>query len=372
MARKDLHDKPFDEGTIAKLELFEDYAQAWIPTFVMQNCLRFCIIDFFAGTGYDINHVPGSPIRLLQKIKDHVEHITERKIKINLYLNEYDKNKFELLKSACIEYLTINSDINSDINNAISLTFFNEDFDKLFPQLLPIINQMPSLVYLDQNGIRFLSEKYFLELEKTRQTDILYFVSSSYFWRFGETDGFKVHLDIDMDEAKKNPYKFIHRSIINQIRAKLPTNSSLKLYPFSIKKGPNIHGIIFGASHPRAVDKFLSLSWKRNKTNGEANFDIDDDLNKSQLDLFEGIKLTKIESFQKRLREKILNGEIVDNFDAYDFVLEEGHIGSHAADEIKKMKKEKFINYESTSPLVTYDNVYKNKNKIKYTIMGFK
>ena len=38
---------------IAKLEIFEDYAQAWIPTFVMQAKPVICIFDFFAGTGYD-------------------------------------------------------------------------------------------------------------------------------------------------------------------------------------------------------------------------------------------------------------------------------------------------------------------------------
>jgi three-Cys-motif partner protein len=127
----------------------------------------------------------------------------------------------------------------------------------LFPKLLPFINQFPSLVFLDQNGIKFLSERYFLDLEKTRQTDFLYFVSASYFWRFGETDEFKVHLDVDMNAAKRDPYKFIHRNIIEQLRKKIPTHSKLRLYPFSLKKGPNIHGIIFGATHPRAVDEIF-------------------------------------------------------------------------------------------------------------------
>lgn len=36
MPYKDLHSEPFDETTITKLEIFEDYAEAWIPTFVMQ------------------------------------------------------------------------------------------------------------------------------------------------------------------------------------------------------------------------------------------------------------------------------------------------------------------------------------------------
>src|SRR5690606_36692975 len=133
------------------------------------------------------------------------------------------------------------------------------------------------LVYLDQKGIKFLSDRYLLELEKTKRTEFLYFVSASYFWRLGESKDFKEHMDIDMASARKDPYKFIHRNIIEQLRKKLPSNTKVKLYPFSLKKGANIRGIIFGASHPRAVDKFLTIAWGRNETNGQANFDIDND-----------------------------------------------------------------------------------------------
>ena len=34
MGNKDFHDKPFDAGTLAKLRIFELYAQEWIPVFV--------------------------------------------------------------------------------------------------------------------------------------------------------------------------------------------------------------------------------------------------------------------------------------------------------------------------------------------------
>lgn len=371
MARKDLHEKPFDETTIAKLEVFEDYAQAWIPTFVMSGISNtICIFDFFAGTGYDKNSVEGSPIRILNKIKQQIGNIFQKGIKVKVYLNEWEpqkkeQEKFDLLKTACLDYL----EQNNDVKRAIELEFYNEDFEDLFPKVLPIIQQYPSLVYLDQNGIKFLSEKYFLELEKTKQTDFLYFVSASYFWRFGESKEFKVHLDIDMAAAKKDPYRFIHRNIIEQLRQKLPSNSKLKLYPFSLKKGPNIHGIIFGASHPRAVDKFLSIAWKRNETNGEANFDIDEDNKKTQLTIFEGKRLTKVEDFKDRVRRKILANEIRNNFDLLNFVYDEGHVGNHASECLREMKKNKEINFDGNSPLVTYDNVYKIKKKIEYKIL---
>ncbi len=172
-----------------------------------------------------------------------------------------------------------------------------------------------------------------------------------------------------MNEARKNPYQFIHRSIIKQLKEKLPSNTKLKLYPFSIKKGANIYGIIFGASHPRAVDKFLKIAWKRSPINGDANFDIDDDELKAQGYLFGSQPLTKIEAFQTNVREKILSKEITNNFELFDYALEEGHIGMHAANKLKEMKKSGEVIFEGTSPLVTYEKVYgKEKRKVEYII----
>lgn len=361
---KNLHEKPFDQATTAKLEIFEDYAQAWIPTFVMYGDPVICIFDFFAGTGYDKNGVAGSPIRILQKIREQIAAIFQKKVRVRVFFNELDPEKYQQLSTVCKDFLHRYP----ELGRAIELKIFNEDFSICFERLLPVIREYPSLVYLDQNGIRFLADKYLLELEKTTRTDFLYFVSSSYFWRFGDKEEFQVHVKLDMDEARKNPYHFIHRSLITQLRAKLPAGSKLKLYPYSLKKGANIHGIIFGASHPRAVEKFLNIAWKRNDTNGEANFDIDEDKQKGQLNIFEGKRLTKIESFQNRLREKVLDGSIVDNFEALNFAMDEAHLGSHAASELKKMKKEGLIDYNAKSPLVTYEKVYKKKRRINFQI----
>ena len=179
MPHKDLYDQPFDDGTIAKLEIFEDYAQAWIPTFVMQGVPKICIFDFFSGTGYDKNGIAGSSIRILEKIREQIGYIFQKKVKIKVYLNEFEPNKkeqkkFELLKEACSQYL----EINKDVKRAIEIEYLNENFEELFPKLITVIKQYPALIYLDQNGIKYLSDKYLLELEKTRQTDFLYFVSA--------------------------------------------------------------------------------------------------------------------------------------------------------------------------------------------------
>lgn len=370
MSHKDFHGKPFDESTIAKLEIFEDYAQEWIPTFVMRGSPTICIFDFFAGVGYDKNGVPGSPIRILEKIKEQIDNIHQNNVKIRLYLNEFQpkikkQKKFELLIKSCSEYL----EKNQDLKSSIEVIYNNESFEELFPKLISVIRQYPALVYLDQSGIKFLSNTYLLELEKAPQTDFLFFVSTSYIWRFGNSPEFQEHLAIDIDAAKKNPYKLVHRSIIEQLRKNLPDNTKLKLYPFSLKKGTNIFGIIFGAKHPLAVDKFLNIAWKKSSMNGAANFDINDDVAKLQYEMFGQSKKTKFEEFQENVRIKVLANEIRNNFEALQFVHEEGHIGRHAADCLKEMKIRGEITFDGNSPRVTYDNVYKDKKMLEYIIL---
>lgn len=362
MPKHDLFDKPFDESTIAKLDIFEAYAAAWIPTFVMQGVREIHIFDFFAGAGYDKKKVAGSPIRILKTINSHFQNIHQKGTRLVVHLNEYDKHKFNLLRKACDTYLKDHK----DIDNVVRLKLYNKDFVELFEELVPTIRIFPSLVYFDQNGVKFATPTYFRELGKHSKTDFLYFISSSYFWRFGEGEELSNYLSLDIDKAKRDPYTFIHKHVIQTLRDKLPEDTKLKLYPFTIKKVNRIYGIVFGASHPRAVDKFLAIAWDKNKLNGEANFDIN---NEAQLDLFKN-KISKIQAFQDSIEKLVLSKELNTNHDVYNYSLDCGHIGSHAAERLKDMKRMKRIYYDSRSPLVTYENVYKIKKLIKYEIIN--
>lgn len=370
MGCKDLHIKPFDKGTIAKLEIFEDYAQAWIPTFVMQsNISEIHIFDFFAGPGYDCNNVYGSPIRILKKIEEQLGNILAKKTKIVLHLNEYEPNKkmqdkYEFLIENCNNFISNHP----KFKYFLTINYYNEDAEKLFFKLLNYINAYPSLVYLDQNGVRFISQEFIHELEKLKTTDFLYFVSSSYFKRFSNTTEFKKILDIKTEELEKVPYNKIHRLVLDKMKERLSHNSKLKLFPFSIKKKANIYGVIFGATNYAAVDKFLNISWKRNEINGEADFDIDEDSLKMQLELWGAKKLSKIEKFKLDFEKLILSGKLCDNKSALLFTYSRGHIPKHATDVIKRLKKENKIHFEGRTPAMNYDNVFRKSNFVKYQL----
>ena len=73
MPIKDLHKKPFDEGTLTKLQIFELYAREWLPVFLSKSTPfrpKIHLYDFFAGPGTDSKNIHGSPLRILQYLKN--------------------------------------------------------------------------------------------------------------------------------------------------------------------------------------------------------------------------------------------------------------------------------------------------------------
>lgn len=366
MPGKNLHDEPFSEETITKLEIFESYAREWLPTFIMAGYKTLYIFDFFAGTGYDVTGVPGSPIRILTEIKNQIGLIFQHKTKVHFVVNEYSKSKYAKLYDSCESFLGDNPEIS---RAGVEIHYYNEDFENLYTKMEPCIGKCPSLVYLDQNGVKFTSDKYFLSIAQKPTTDFLYYISSSYVTRFGDTPEFKNAIQVDVEEVRKKPYKYIHQNVLNYLRGRLPKDSKVKLYPFTIKKHANVYGIVFGASHERAVDKFLKTAWAVNSVNGAANFDIDDDASKSQGVLFGEQPLTKIESFKESLKGKILSGEIKNNQEAFLYTLAEGHIGTHAKEVVSVMKKEGLIDYDAKSPKINYEAAIKDGCCVPFKII---
>ncbi len=356
MSSRDLHEKPFDQGTLTKLEIFEKYTQAWIPVFAITGGDNILIVDFFAGTGYDINGAPGSPIRILTKILEFGNLLLQNRTKVHLHLNEFKKEKCTTLKKACSDFI----EKHPTLSKVLVIEFTSLDFEESFEREYTLNKSLPSLVFLDQNGVKFLNSKYLNALEATKKTDFLYFVSTSFLKRFSETPEFK-KLGYDLEIILKNPFRFIHQSLLEIIRGWLPSTTKLKLYPFTIKKPSGIYGLVFGASHPAAVDKFLSIAWKQNINNGSANFDIEDEMGKAQTSLFEPIKLTKKEYFQEELKKEILAGKIQTNHNAFFYTLDKGHIPIHAREVLDNLKKTKLVDYQSSSPLISYDKVCKDK-----------
>ena len=152
-----------------------------------------------------------------------------------------------------------------------------------------------------------------------------------------------------MDTSKINldsGYYNIHRSVVNYYRSLIPNNLEYYVVPFSIKKGSNIYGLIFGTHHLKGVYKFLLICWNQDPQRGEANFDIDKEkINPEKPSLFiEFNKPKKLLLYEKELQKKILNKELLTDKDVVIYSLINGFLPKHAKEIVSKLKKDNRIN----------------------------
>lgn len=362
----DHHKNSFDEGTLTKLDIFQAYAQSWLSILSVTTRMPvkdLWIWDFFAGPGKSINSQPGSPIRILKIIEEQSDRLIDNNRIVHVRFNEIDKTKYAKLLETVDNYITHSEPLQRlKLNDKLDCKCSNLDFVDLFKKIKPCLGSDPALMFFDQNGIKFIGDEYLMPLLRSRLTDFLFFVSTSYFARFSSRPQFIKNVPFEWNP--ENPYKFIHRDVIDYVRGKIPYGAKMKVYPFSIKKGTNIYGLIFGASHVLAAEKFLEIAWKKNALNGEANFDIDDNASKKQGCLFEELRNpTKIEKFHDDVRKAVLDNLIKNNREAYYFAINNGFLPNEIANVLKQMKKEGRISYEGSSPCVTYRHISQAKTK---------
>lgn len=342
MSKKDLFRNPFDEGTIDKLEIFNDYFKEWLPVFISKPdpiWKKIQIFDLFAGEGKDINEVYGSPIRILDVLNSNRNYIVKSKVKINVIFNEYEKSKFDLLVE------NVNSIAERDL---YEVSLYNDDFSKVFYRYYESMKETANFLFLDQNGIKQITEVVFSDLIKLQQTDFLFFISSSYIKRFAEVEEFNKYLKINKQDLKDKSYYHIHRIVLNYYRKLIPENKKFLLAPFSIKKPAGIYGLIFGTNHSYGLEKFLNVCWKHDKLTGEANFDIDNEkISLARPSLFSEMNVpSKRQVFEENLRTKILNGTLKSNSDVYLFTLNEGFLPKDANLILKELHDNSKIKYD--------------------------
>jgi hypothetical protein len=147
--------------------------------------------------------------------------------------------------------------------------------------------------------------------------------------RFKDVKEIYSHLPITKEDFASMNGQNVHRILANAYPRWIPDDVDYYLGSFSIKKGANVYGLVFGSAHPLGMDKFLRIAWKHG---GDANFDIDNDcIDPGQPSLFpEYDKPTKISEFEKTVEQEIFNGHLKTNKDLYLFAIRNGMLSAHA------------------------------------------
>lgn len=338
MAPDDFHNRPFDEGTLTKLQIFELYAREWLPVFLARaepapRKTEVHIFDFFAGPGTDSTGTLGSPLRLLRQLAD-VQHLPGwSTVQVHAHFYDSDATKIAQLRKRISQDVARIPGLELDIDSI--------EFAKALNRNSAILRneRAAKLILIDQFGVDHVTPEVFRVLVEAPTCDFLFFLSSSTLHRFRD------HPAIKQKISRPTDYYQIHRAALDYYREFLSNPATYYLAPFSIRKGANIYGLIFGSAHPLGMDKFLQVAWKEDEISGEADFDIHrDNIRPGQLKFdLEEFKPTKLFAFQRELEASLRSGQAKNEGDVVRLCFRYGVKRKHAEPVLAKLKNDGVI-----------------------------
>jgi three-Cys-motif partner protein len=345
MPTSDFHKKPFDEGTLTKLGIFELYTQEWIPVFVSQPQPKFeelHFFDFFSGPGKDSNGVYGSPLRIIDQLRRYFRKGMAgwTKVRIVVHLFDEDREKIARLNSIIEQQEWAISGVQVDCR---PLTFREAlvAHDEMLSN-----SRFAKLLIIDQCGVDEVSDDVFKQLIQFPTTDFIFFLSSSTLNRFRDHPAIKQKIQRPGDSYH------VHREAFKYYQNLIPAGDKVFLGQFSIKKRGNIYGLIFGSRHPLGIHKFLRVAWANDEIAGEANFDIErENLSPNELVLpFELMRQKKVREFEAELEAELRAGKMKTEADVVRFCIESGMTCRHSTDVLRKLKGENIIQIDFQVP----------------------
>ena len=359
------HGKVFDEGTQLKLEIFRSYIREWLPVFLTEyrnsrpNFGKVNLFDFFAGPGHDKAGNPGSPLIIIEELKQFCLDRSAQKasVDIQLLFNDASTAKIDGLKAQI-----------SKIACSRGCCYINYS-------ALPFSAALEANMITIRDG-KEVTPEVVQQLASCRATDILFFISSSYLRRFAEAPEFAGKLDFEVDRMRNVDFNNVHKFVCEHFRQTLG-GQTYYLAPFSIRKGGNIYGVIFASSSLLGLQKFLKVCWNKDAVTGEANYNIDGDIAwAGQKSLFaECNVVTKVALFERDLR-RFITDKSPTNHDVYEFTLAAGFLPRHASDLLHTMEKDGTLIVSSVHTdrpnkpgafYLTWDEYSKNQPRIKFT-----
>ena len=346
--QRNIHSKPFDQGTKQKLEIFSECFKAWLPVFLHDKYTQSIhVLDLFAGSGSDSEGYPGSPLKLLIEARgsDRQNCINTAK-PIAFTFCEFMKKKHQELKDSIDSHISSCKTENSCSECVFKYDVLQDEFVNVFnkPTIIRILKDraIGKFILLDQNGFKEIDKSVFQRLISYPKVDFIFFISSSVIKRFKKHPNTLAHIqssNIDFSGKKQGE---CHRVIADYFRNQIPDNSEYYLHHFTIKKQSNYYGLIFGTSHSYGMEKFLKVCWEIDPFSGEANFNIDNNCLQDDL-FFEEGKSFKLDRVKEKLKSDILAGKIRDNSSGLIAALKAGCLPKVFTEVVKEIEQQGLI-----------------------------
>jgi three-Cys-motif partner protein len=316
------------------------------------------VFDLFCGEGVYENAEEGSPLIILQALRD-LHYVNPGKIKyiptVDLFLNDKDDLKIEKLKGIIQERKLHEEKFGR-------LIYRTRKYEEIIESLATYLNNLKdekAFIFIDPYGykeIRASDLKRFLEAKKS---EVLLFLPTQFMYRFDEKGTPEALIEIlselvDLKDWKPNNsvYKFIEQ-FKNGLKRYL--GEGFFVDTFTIEKDEaTVFCLFFFSSHIRGFEKMLETKWQVDEDQGKGwSYE-------KTMDLF---AMHKTNPLEEKIY-KLMSGGQVYNGEIYEFTLRQGFLPTHAveifnslqalnkldvlSEEIEKVRKGSFyINYEN-------------------------
>ncbi len=345
MGKNEFHEKAFDESTRLKLEIFRECFKEWFPVFIFTPYIKkIFIYDFFAGRGKDCKGNLGSPLILLSEAKGTDCSFCKPNNNKDVIFAFNDKTEKDELKNNVDSFIEKCKTENCNKDKCIYQIYFgNYEFKNIFENqnFKDILNHKDyaKFILLDQFGFSQVDETVFKELVMAPNTDFIFFIASSFIDRFKTHPSTKKYIDttrIDFDGCEPRQ----RHGLIAEYFEQLIGTNEYYIHNFTIKKGSNYYGLIFGSKHTLGMEKFLKVCWSKDKYSGESSEAelYNHDFSEGSMFFIENSS-KKIENVKALIRDRVLNGEIQDNISGLKFALKHRCLPKVFNEVLKDMEK---------------------------------
>lgn len=371
MAKKDINKSKFSEETKLKLDIFRKCFREWYPVFVHNQYISHMFVyDMFAGSGTDAAMNPGSPIILFQEARGNKRQHCKSLLKRNSAFVTFGFNELDAEKKKELEF-NINTEYSACRTQCKeakcpfkdSFYFESQDFSSLInnKRLNQVLDnpKFAKFILLDQYGFKQINDEVFIRLVNSPRTDFIFFIASSFIKRFKDLPAVTAYFKknrISFDEAKP---KECHKVITNYFRSLIPSGKTYYLHSFTIQKGTNYYGLIFGSGHSLGMEKFVKVCWEEDRQAGESNCNLYDDYEPGTI-FYNPQNTNKKTRVFENIKEKVLNSTITDNTTGLKYALECGCEPELFVDVMESLIKENKIRV-----IGTYNKRSTNIHKIE-------
>ncbi len=356
----------------AKIELLKKYLEKYLN--IISNdgyTQKIQVYDLFCGEGVYENKGEGSPIAILNILKDLHFVNKAKNVKspqVDLFFNDLDESKISKLKSIINEKKLHYPEFGKIYFRSKS---YNDIIDPLSKHLSTFKNEK-AFIFIDPYGYKEIRTSDLKKLLQTKKSEVLLFLPTQFMYRFDEKGRPQALIEIleELVDLKKWELNNSVYHFIEQFKEALKgfLGDDFFVDTFTIKKDEaTVFCLYFISSHIRGFEKMLETKWQIDEDEGKGWT-----YTKSR-SLFAQMKTNLLE---EELIKLIKTGNKIDNRNVYEQTLRLGYLPKHAVEVLSSLQEDNRLDVLSDNGekirkgafYVSYENYKNNPSKVHFKI----